>query len=83
MDNENKLETYLLKQGYLKVKHIPGGYIAVMSLLYTWALCIDLDQWGYERRYCYEDRALALSAFEAMTNIDDEPLSGYVSKRPK
>lgn len=51
------------------------------DLMYTRSLIIGLNEWGWERRYCYEDRPLANKACAALKTGDDEPLPGYVATR--
>ena len=73
---------WLEAEGYHNVRELPDGTIAATrDLLYTRALVIDLDRWGYAHRYCYEDRSLADQACLALTSGDDAPLSGFVAER--
>lgn len=69
------------KNGYFNVRFISGGVIGLRQLMYTTALFMGMDEYGYERRYCYESRELAIQACNAIVDIDDKPLEGYVAKR--
>lgn len=79
--NRDDMKSLLEANGYFNIRHVDGGWIANLRLLYTTALCIDLDEWGYESRYCYGDKFLAERACNELKSIDDEPLPGYVAKR--
>ena len=81
--NEDEFTRFLTENGYFNIRNINNGTIALLKLVFTTALVIGLDMYGYERRYCYEDPILALRAVNAMQDIDDEPLTGYVAKRGK
>jgi hypothetical protein len=80
---DDEMIMFLTAQGYGNVRKVEGGFIGLTRLIYTTGLCIDLDAWGYEERYCYGDRFLAERACNAMKRIDDEPMTGYVAKRTR
>jgi hypothetical protein len=77
----DELRVFLEEQRYFNVRYIDGGYIGLIRLLYTTALCIDLHRYGYETRFCYQDRARAVDACNALQSIDDLPLPGYIARR--
>jgi hypothetical protein len=79
---ESELAGWLAQNGYDNVRVLADGTIVgTTRLLFTTGLCVGLDRWGWERRYCYEDRQLAAKACEAMQSGDDEPLPGWVARR--
>ena len=48
-------QQFLEDQGYTHVRQMENGeWIGVSRFIYTYGLCIGLDQFGYARRYCYE-----------------------------
>ena len=84
--DEDQLIAFIIDQGcgtYASVHRLPDGTIVgTADLLYTRAVLMDLDACGYGRRYCYRDRELATRACLALQSGDDEPLPGFVSRRP-
>lgn len=78
----DELLSYLATEGYFNLRVLDDGtIIGNLDLLYTRSLVIDLDRVGWGKRYCYENRAQAVSACKAMSSGDDEPLAGYVASR--
>lgn len=72
----------MLERDYMYVRLLPDGvWIGLIDLLYTTALCVGLDQYGYERRYCYEEGRLALAELEKMQSGGDVP-RGWIAARP-
>jgi hypothetical protein len=80
---QERMVSFLEKQGYSNVRPIEGGYVGLTRLLYTTGLCVGLDHYGYESRYCYGDRSQAERACNAMKDVDDEPMLGYVANRSR
>lgn len=70
------------ENGYFNVRIIDGRIIANLQMLFTTALCLDLDEWGFKKRYCYESRYLGQKACKELKHPDDEPLEGYVAIKP-
>jgi hypothetical protein len=77
-----ELITYLALEGYQNLRILDGGIIGTIDMITTRALVIDLDRYGYYKRYCYQDRGRADEACYALENIDDEPLAGYSAIKP-
>lgn len=51
--------------GYFHCRSLPEGKIAAnMDMLTTRAIIVGLDSYGYERRYCYQDREEATRELE-------------------
>lgn len=69
--------------GFREVRVLADGSIAALGdLLYTRAIHLGCDLWGWSRRFCFSDRALADSEFAKLQTEDDTP-DGWVARRPK
>lgn len=67
--------------GYLVVDFLRDGTIIGMGdLMFTRAIYIDLDLNGWGKRFCFEDRDLAVEEYTKLKTGDDEP-TGYVARR--
>jgi len=67
--------------GYLVVDFLRDGTIIGMGdLMFTRAIYIDLDLNGWGKRFCFEDRNLAVEEYMKLKTGDDEP-TGYVARR--
>lgn len=77
-----KTLSILYDNGYDNIRVLDDGtIIATIELLYTRAVVIDLNDFGYDKRYCYSDRELATAACLALTSGDETPLAGFVATR--
>lgn len=71
-----------LAQDYQRVRLLPDGSVACLGrLLYTTAIFLGCDRWGFSKRFCFEDHALAAQRFEELQGEDTEP-AGYIARRP-
>ena len=71
----------LIREGYERVRQTRSGqWVGVMSFIYTSALCIGLDEHGYERRYCYERKKDALIACDAFDGQGD-PIGPWIKMK--
>jgi hypothetical protein len=69
--------------GFREVRVLSDGSIAALGdLLYTRAIHLGCDLWGWSRRFCFSDRARADSEFAKLQTEDDTP-EGWVARRPK
>jgi hypothetical protein len=50
--------------GYSGLREIGGDIIGLYDYLTTRAIVVGLNEFGYERRYCYQDREEATSSLE-------------------
>ena len=57
-----------------------GTIIGVGDLMFTRAIYIDLDLNGWGKRFCFEDRDLAVEEFMKLKTGDDEP-TGWIARR--
>jgi hypothetical protein len=48
--------------------------------MFTTAIYIDMDLNGWGKRFCFEDRDLAIAEYGKLKTGDDEP-SGFVARR--
>lgn len=69
------------ESGYLDARLLPDGSIAAIGdLLYTRAVFLGCDRFGYARRFCFEDRGLALLRYLELQSEDDVPV-GAIAQR--
>jgi hypothetical protein len=57
-----------------------GTIIGIGELMFTRAIYIDLDLNGWGKRFCFEDKELAVEEYMKLKTGDDEP-SGWVARR--
>jgi hypothetical protein len=57
-----------------------GSIIAIGELMFTRAIYMDVNQDGWGRRYCFQDKALADQEFQRLSNEGMEP-SGWIARR--
>jgi hypothetical protein len=68
---------------YLSTRVLPDGSVAALAdLLFTRAIFLDCNEYGYGRRFCFEDRGLATLRFTELHTADDIP-EGYTARRPE
>ena len=79
---QQELADWLVEDGgYSAARVLPDGSIAAtLDLLYTRAICLGVTRWGWENRFCFEDRALADRRFAALESEEDEP-AGFTARR--
>ena len=74
---------FFKKAGYLTSRQLEDGtWVGLVPLLFTTGIVINLDEMGYERRYCFEDIRVCISEYEKLKTIDDVPV-GWIAKRPQ
>jgi hypothetical protein len=67
---------------YDRVRILPDGSIAgISNLIFTRAIFLSLSLYGYERRFCFEDKEKAEVEFENLQSEEDVP-TGWVARRP-
>jgi hypothetical protein len=70
-----------LAMDYQKVRILPDGSIACIdTLMFTTAIFTGCDRHGFERRFCFEDHALAYQRFAELQSAEDEP-QGFIARR--
>lgn len=72
-----------MKKDYLDAKVLPDGSIAgLIDLVTTRAIVLGCTRDGWERRFCFKDRALADQRFAELESEDAEPV-GWTARRPQ
>jgi hypothetical protein len=67
-DIEQALLRMAREEGYRHARVIDGVLCTVHPQAFTFGLFVGLDEYGYERRYCYEKLDDALTALQAYTD---------------
>jgi hypothetical protein len=66
---------------YLRWRQLTDGtYVAMIKLLFTVAIVIDVDEFGFAKRFCFDNPRLALEQFHVLSDQDSEPI-GWVARR--
>lgn len=72
---------FLKTQEYFDLKELEDGtIIGKGGLAFTTAIYIGLDKWGWEKRFCFDNRAVLDEEFNKLKTNDDEP-AGYIARR--
>ncbi len=65
----------------IEVKVLADGSVAMLhDLLFTRAIHLGCNSWGWTARFCFEDRARANTEFAKLVSEFDEP-TGCVARR--
>ena len=77
---ESDLLCFLQREGYfnLRILH-DGSIIGCYKMLFTTAVCIDMNRTGYGKRYCYPTNALAVECCNKMLTADTPPIPGFTA----
>lgn len=71
MNSANRLSPEIA-ENYVGLKILPDGrLIGVARLLFHWTLHVDIDDFGYEDRYCFATKELAMSALSEWNGASD------------
>lgn len=57
-----------------------GTYVAMIQLMFTIAIVMDVDAAGYASRFCFDDTARAYLEFDKLVSGEDEP-TGWIARR--
>ncbi len=83
MDEDEELAKIKEYGCYLQVRRLPDGSVAATGdLMFTRAIFMRCELYGWERRFCFADRARADSEFQKLVTEDDEP-TGWIARRPE
>lgn len=78
----NVVSDTLLSYGYQHLREVPlQGTCGLIRMIFTTSLTVGLDEWGYERRYCYERFEDARDALVAWDGIGDPP-GPWIKEKP-
>jgi hypothetical protein len=81
MTNEELLEEIKALGDYQDVRALDDGTIVGMgNLMFTKAIYMDLNLYGWGRRFCFQDRALADAEFKKLQTGEEEPV-GWIARR--
>ena len=81
--NQSDLIEYLKEEGYDNLRVLEDNTIVgTCELFFTRAICIGLNRWSWEKRFCFRDKELAITELKKLVTGDDEP-TGYVARRGK
>ena len=69
------------EMGYTGVLRLNGKIVGVMEFIFTYGICVGLDETGYEYRFCYGSFAEAATGLaEWIRDGGDEP-TGYIKRK--
>lgn len=83
MTNEKLIEHIKALGGgaYREVRALADGTIVgIGELMFTRAIYMDMHLYGWGRRFCFQDKALADKEFERLSDGDHEPV-GWIARR--
>jgi len=62
-DRTKKLMAILAENGYTHVRQLPTGeWAAILKFIFTYGLCVGLDEYGLRTRFCYGTEIEAVAA---------------------
>lgn len=77
------MEEYLIGLGYVTVREVPNrGWCAIDQMIYTYALLVGCDRYGYRTRFCYEFFQDALDALMSWDGTSDDPPGDWIVEKP-
>lgn len=80
MNNELTVE-FFESEGYFDVRELPDGtFIGKVQLMFTTAICMGLDRYGWEKRFCFDNMQVLKEQYALIKSGDDEP-TGYIARR--
>lgn len=76
-----ELIAYLEREGYQNLRVLEdGSIVGTMELMYTRAIFMGMTRHGWEKRFCYANKALALTELAKLKTEEDVP-TGYIARR--
>lgn len=73
----------LRAQGYAHCRVLADGtVVGVGDLMFTRAIYIGLEEFGYDKRFCFSDGQEALRQLALLDSAESEP-SNYIARRGK
>lgn len=79
---DDEFRAHLTQNLYINIRKLPDGWVAIMPQIFNWALCVDLDDSGYPRRYDYDDLDRCRAELEKMGSVHDVPV-GWTRRLPE
>lgn len=69
------------KEGYVACRVLLDGSIAcVVDLLFTRAIIMGVDEFRWRKRFCFDNRKVAMMEYERLATENDEPV-GFIARR--
>lgn len=74
-------ESFLKENGYKHIRELEDGSVAaLLPLLFTTSICVDVTWYSWSSRYCFAEPGKALEELLKMKSADDVP-SGFKARR--
>lgn len=78
---KTRLEQIAEQGEYEHLRELPDGTIVgIGTLFFTTALYVDLNEYGWERRFCFKDREKAIEELKKLQSCEDLP-EGWIARR--
>jgi hypothetical protein len=72
---------FLIEQGYTDLRVLPDGrIIGISKFMYTYGLMVNLNEYGYDERFCYTDYPTAIAAVNTWDGCGDPPYNWVKAK---
>lgn len=82
MAGNEKVRLKFKDEGYDGVRQLPDGtWIGILPMIMTFGLFVGLQEYGYERRYCYEHGEDAWTACQEWDGKGDPP-GPWIKEKP-
>ena len=76
------MPNFLREQGYIHpIQLSTGEWAGVVKMLFTYDLCVGLNETGYRCRWSYPALSLALLAIELWDGHGDDPPGDWVKQK--
>lgn len=81
MNTTEQIAELCRDMGYSEVRTINGLICGILPYVFTWGLCVGVNEYGLQYRYCYKDRADAVDAIRTWGGDPEVPPTGPWIKR--
>lgn len=74
--SDNEIKAWIEANHYLMPRKLDdGSWVAISRLMYTWAVCVDMDEvTAYRYRWCFGDITEALHFLSTIKEFDEVPV---------
>ena len=83
---QTELLVLIMKMGAGSYSHVreldDGTIIGIGRLIFTTAIYVDMNEWGYSSRFCFDNEAKAVEQYLRFKTGDDIP-EGFIAQRPE
>ena len=73
-----ELQKILNENGYYMPKLINGKLCALMDYMFTTGIVVNITEYSYERRYCFQHTIEALLAIEVYEDLTQHAPGGWI-----